>query len=97
MARVISEFGIQLFSSVFAAGDPNPVPSGAPTSPAPVIDPNRVTPGNWGLVIFIALLLVAVLLYFSMRKQLRKIDFPENPPEAESGAKDVQESPRVSD
>ena len=91
MARVISELGIRLFSTVLAAGDPNPTP---------VIDPDRVTPGNWGLIAFIFLLVVAALLYFSLRKQLRKIDFPEDPPDAPPtppGSRDMEDSPRVSD
>ena len=95
MARVMSEFGIRLFSTFLAAGDPNPTPSGALTSPPPVIDPNRVTPGNWGLLAFIFLLVVAALLYFSLRTQLREIDFPEDPPASESGSKDLEDSPRI--
>ena len=95
MARVISEFGIRLLGSVFAAGDPNPTPSGALTSPAPVIDVNRVTPGNWGLLVFVGLLLVAVLLYFSLRKQLRRVNFQEEPPPADAGSKDLEQSPRI--
>ncbi len=100
MARVISELGIRLFSTVLAAGDPNPTPSGALSAPPPVIDPNRVTPGNWGLLAFIFLLVVAALLYFSLRKQLRRIDFPEDAPDAPPtppGSRDMEDSPRVSD
>lgn len=84
MARVMSEFGVRLFSTVFAAGDPNPTPSGALTSPPPVIDPMRVTPGMWGFICFVFLIVVAILLYFSLRKQLRKVDFDESAPQANS-------------
>lgn len=81
MARVMSEIGARLFSSVFAAGDPNPTPSGALLSPPPEIDPLRVTPGMWGFLCFVFLILVAIVLYFSLRKQLRKVDFDEDAPQ----------------
>ena len=60
-----------------------------------MIDPNRVTPGNWGLIAFLFLLAVAVLLYFSLRKQLRRIDFVEDAPQRDAGTKDMEGSPRI--
>jgi hypothetical protein len=40
------------------------------------IDPNLVKPGWTPLIILIALALVMVLLYISMRRQFRKINVP---------------------
>ena len=56
-------------------------------TPAPVptdlnIDPSRVTPGLLGFLSFAFLILAVVVLYFSMRKQLGKVDFEENAPPA---------------
>ncbi len=53
--------------------NPSPVPS--PIDVA--VDPNRVTPGVLGFLALVALIIAVVLLYFSMRKQLGKIDFEE--------------------
>jgi hypothetical protein len=45
----------------------------------PVPEPSEVTPG-WGAAVLVAGLIVAtVLLWFSMRKQLSKIRFREEP------------------
>lgn len=95
MARVMSELSLRLFSAVFAAGDPNPTPSGALTSPPPEIDPLRVTPGMWGFISFIFLIVVAILLYFSLRKQLRRVDFDESAtvPDQAPGSRDAD--PRI--
>lgn len=75
---MISDFGYSLFTAVVGAGDPNPTPSGGLESIAPVIDPNVVTPGMWGFISFVALILAGVILYFSMRKQLKRVDFPDD-------------------
>lgn len=75
---MIGDLGLRVFTTLFAAGDPNPTPSGALTSPPPDIDPNRVTPGGWGAITFVALLVVTALLYFSLRKQMRRVDFDED-------------------
>jgi hypothetical protein len=40
------------------------------------LDPNVVQPGWTPLIITIGLALVVVLLYFSMRKQFRRINIP---------------------
>jgi len=75
---VISDFGYSLFTVVVGAGDPNPTPSGGLESIVPVLDPNIVTPGMWGFISFVALILAGVILYFSLRKQLKRVDFPED-------------------
>ena len=48
--------------------DPSPLPE------EPPIDPSRVTPGLLGLVSFLFLVVAVVLLYRSMRKQMKKVD-----------------------
>lgn len=60
--------------AVFVA-DPSPLPE------EPPIDPSRVTPGLLGLVSFIFLIIAVVLLYRSMRHQMRKVDasLPKGP------------------
>ncbi len=93
MARVMSEFGLRLLSTVWAAGDPNPTPSGALTSPPRVIDPDSVTPGIWGFVSFVFLMVVAILLYFSLRKQLGKVDFDETSEPANGESKRLDDAP----
>jgi len=42
-------------------------------------DPADVKPGWLGFLMFLALAAAVVLLWLSMRKQLRKIDFEEEP------------------
>ncbi len=90
MARVMNEIGARLFSTVLAAGDPNPTPSGALSAPPAEIDTNSVTAGLWGFLSFAFFIIVATILYFSLRKQLRRVDFDENSPEA-SGIKSTDE------
>ena len=53
-----------------------PTPTPVPTDLA--IDPNRVTPGLFGFLAFVFLILAVVVLYFSMRKQLSKVNFEED-------------------
>lgn len=43
------------------------------------IDPTKITPGAGGLVVFIALLVAGFFLYRSLRKQLNRVDFVEEP------------------
>jgi hypothetical protein len=73
---------------------PNPVPTlllAASPSPAPEpIDPARVTPGVLGFLAILFLAVSVFLLWRSMNKQIRKIEFegsvPVDPePEAQSG------------
>lgn len=52
-----------------------PTPTPVPTELA--VDPNRVTPGLLGFLALAFLILTVVVLYFSMRKQLAKVDFDE--------------------
>jgi hypothetical protein len=75
---VNQEFGFSLFTVVVGAGDPNPTPSGGLESVVPVVDPNIVSPGMWGFISFVLLIVAAVILYFSLRKQLRRVDFPQD-------------------
>ena len=42
-------------------------------------DPADVKPGWLGFGVFIALAIAVALLWFSLRKQLRKVDFEEEP------------------
>ncbi len=55
---------------------PSPVPS--PTGPP--IDANRVTPGALGFLSFLFLVIVVIVIYFSLRKQLSRINFDEDAP-----------------
>lgn len=60
--------------SPLPADTPLPAPSALP------VDPNRVTPGLYGFLSFVFLILAVVVIYFSMRKQLTRIKFDENAP-----------------
>lgn len=53
----------------------NPSPMPSPVELA--VDPNRVTPGLLGFLALVVLIVAVVLLYFSMRKQLGRINFEE--------------------
>ena len=55
--------------------NPTPLPTPVPTDV--VVDPNRVTPGLLGFLAFAFLILAVVVLYFSLRKQLSRVDFDE--------------------
>ena len=72
-----------------AATTPSPVASGPATTTRAPIDPNRVTPGMWGFLSFVVLLLAAVVIFYSMRKQLKKVNFDDGSPEAGSRSVDV--------
>lgn len=54
------------------------------------VDPNVVEPGWAPLLITILLGIVMVFLYFSMRKQFRKIRMPEE--EEEDGSDNAEDS-----
>ena len=43
------------------------------------IDPSKITPGAWGLVMFLFLLVAGFFLFRSLRKQLNRVDFSEAP------------------
>ncbi len=64
-------------------------------SPAPTIDPARVTPGLLGLASLIFLVVVGFLLARSMTKQVKRIDFVEEPDPAsvEDSARDQSPTP----
>lgn len=53
----------------------------SPSPGAPPIDENLVSPGFLGFLSFVFLIAAVVLLYRSMRKQLRKVDptLPDGP------------------
>ena len=51
---------------------PSPTPTGLE------VDPQRVTPGLLGFLAFVILVIAVVILYFSLRKQLRKVNFDES-------------------
>lgn len=43
-------------------------------------DPSEVGPGMGALIVFIFLLVAGIFLMRSMRKQLKRVDFPEDLP-----------------
>jgi hypothetical protein len=55
------------------------------------LDPNVVQPGWTPLIITVVLGIAVVLLYFSMRRQFRKINIP--PPETDQPDPDPVEAP----
>ena len=58
----------------FVATDvsPSPVPTGL------AVDPQQVTPGTLGFLSFVFLVIAVVVLYYSLRKQLRRVKFDED-------------------
>ena len=62
---------VALVGVVFA--DPTPAPTSVTN-----IDPERVQPGLLGLLSFFFLVSIVVIIWFSMNKQLRRIDFDED-------------------
>lgn len=77
-------YGGVILSIALAVIGQSPDPSSA-TTPAPAVDPNRVTPGFLGFVSFVALIIAAVIIYFSLRKQLGRVDFDEDSTERDAG------------
>lgn len=63
-----SVIGLAMAAMIGWVEDPSPLPT------EPPIDPQRVTPGLLGLLSFLFLIVAVVLLYLSMRKQMRKVD-----------------------
>lgn len=53
-------------------------------------DPDTVGPGMGALIVFIFLLVAGIFLIRSMRKQLKRVDFPEDP---KAGDTDRQVAP----
>lgn len=43
------------------------------------IDPSQMTPGAGGLLAFLFLLIAGAFLFRSLRKQLNRVDFQEEP------------------
>lgn len=43
------------------------------------IDPSKMTPGAWGLVMMLFLFVAGAVLFRSLRKQLNRVDFTEEP------------------
>lgn len=87
MARVNGQSLISIVTQLLAATTPSPVATSVPE-----IDPNRVTPGIWGFLSFVFLIIACVFLYYSMRKQLKRVKFDDNAGEA--GARSVDVFPR---
>ena len=54
-------------------------------------DPADVKPGWLGFGVFIALFVAVILLWLSMRRHLKKIDFEEKPDVAPDGPKREQD------
>ncbi len=68
------------FSAVSAALLVATAPTPSP-SPTPVlIDPTRVTPGVLGLAALVFLAIAVFVIWKSMNKQLKRIDFDEDAP-----------------
>jgi hypothetical protein len=67
----------QLLVLFIAQEDPSPLPD------EPPVDPALVTPGFLALISFIFIAVAIVVLYRSMRKQMRRVD--EGFPEEETG------------
>jgi hypothetical protein len=61
-------------------------------SPAPLPDPNRVSAGGLGFAFLLFMIGATALLFYSMRRQLKRVRFDENAGEA--GARDVAVFPR---
>lgn len=77
------------FSALTAQAEPSPSAS------ARDIDPATVTPGIWGFLALVVLGLVCVFLFFSMRKQLKRVKFDDGSGETkEAGSKPVDIFPR---
>jgi hypothetical protein len=56
-------------------------------------DPSAVEPGWLGFGVFLGLAVALVLLWLSFRKQLRKVNFEEEPPESADGSSDRRVRP----
>lgn len=59
------------------------------------LDENKVTPGLLGFVIFAVIALALWALMKNMGKQMKKIDFEEQPPAADPADKLPQQAPRA--
>lgn len=74
--------------AALAAESPTPeVRSPVPLESPRAIDPSKVTPGLLGFLSFLFLVVAGILLYLSLRNQLRKVDFVEEPVESPAEGK----------
>ena len=65
-------------AALLVAATPTPTPTRPPT---PVlIDPTRVTPGVLGFSALVFLAIAVFVIWKSMNKQLKRIDFDEDAP-----------------
>ncbi len=65
-------------AALLVAATPTPTPTPPPT---PVlIDPTRVTPGVLGFAALVFLAIAVFVIWKSMNKQLKRIDFDEDAP-----------------
>ena len=53
-------------------------PSPSPSSTAPAIDPDRVSPGILGLLAVVFLAIAVFVIWKSLNKQLKRVDFDES-------------------
>jgi flagellar biosynthesis/type III secretory pathway M-ring protein FliF/YscJ len=56
------------------------------------VDPNLVQPGWTALIVMLLLALAMVVLFFSMRKQVRRITVPPTEPEEPEESDESEES-----
>lgn len=61
-----------------------------PAAQGELPDPSEVGPGMGALIVFIFLLVAGIFLFRSMKKQLKRVDFPED---AAPGTTDRRETP----
>jgi len=60
------------------AGSPSPSPSPSVKEP----DPDTVSPGWWGFLSLVFLVVTVYLIWRGLTKQLKRVDFDENAPQA---------------
>jgi hypothetical protein len=74
---------IRLLAIVAETPSPNPAPTR-------IVDPQAVTPGLLGLVIFVALAVATFFLWRSMNKQLKRIDFDDGSGDSAAAPEDSE-------
>ena len=65
---------------VASTATPTPTPTPTPPPTPVLIDPTRVTPGVLGFAALVFLAIAVFVIWKSMNKQLKRIDFDEDAP-----------------